>query len=221
MPLILSFTLLIGCAEKENKDVIKTRLAILRGDYAKAESAIKKIQASDSENDEAEHLNRLLQLRENTETRSWHEAITQALSHLETLNTDIQMISMQDDPDSDELDRQERLIRSRNSISGLLAVALAAAVDKRVELLSDLARHTEPVVVTALLEAQKCYQPAARVAAEQLLGHLSRRDLSLLEGDEGGRAQRSTRYAVLPRSIQMPRLERQQLTTSGHWKPLN
>ena len=182
--LILSLALLIGCAEKENKDVIKTRLAILHGDYAKAESVIKKIRANDSENREAQHLERFLQLRENTETSSWHEAIAQTLSHLETLNTDIQTISMQEDPDSDELDRQERLIRSRNSILGLFAVALATAVDKRTELLTDLAKHAEPVVVTALLEAQKCYQPAARAAAEQLLQHLTRGEPSLLAGDE-------------------------------------
>ena len=169
---ILCIALLIGCGEKEDKAILSARQAIVRGDYAAAESAIQKSRANDSENQEALHLNRLLQLRNSTDTNNWHQAIAQVLQHLETLNTDIDAISILEDPDSDELNQQERLIRSRNSISGLLATALAMAVEKQPALLSNLAKRADAVVVTGLLEAQKCYQPAVHEAVAQLLQQL-------------------------------------------------
>lgn len=161
-----------GCGEKEDKAILSARQAIVHGDYAAAESAVQKSRANDSQNQEAVHLDRLLQLRDNTDTDSWHTAISQALTHLETLNTDIEAISILEDPDSDELDQQERLIRSRNSISGLLAIALEIAVEKRTDMLSELANRQDAVVVTGLLEAQKCYQPAVHQSVKQLLEQL-------------------------------------------------
>lgn len=170
--LILCFTFLIGCGEKEDKGILAARQAIVQGDYAAAESAVQKSRANDSKIQEAVHLDRLLQLRENTDTNSWHQAIGQALTHLETLNAGIAAISILEDPDSDELDQQERLIRSRNSISGLFTIALAMAVEKRPDLLSDLTNQSDAVVVIGLLDAQKCYQPAILQSVEHLLGQL-------------------------------------------------
>lgn len=172
IPLILCLPLLIGCGEKEDKAILSARKAIVQGDYAAAESSVQKSLSNDSENQEARYLNRLLQLRNSTNTNDWHQTIAQTLAHLETLNTDIRAITVQDDPDSDELNRQERFIRSRNSISGLLATTLAMAVEKQPTLLLDLAKRTDAVVVTALLETQKCYQPAVHAAVTQLLGQL-------------------------------------------------
>ena len=169
---ILSIAFLIGCGEKEDKAILSARKAIVQGDYAAAESAVQKSRANDSENQEAAHLSSFLQLRNSVDTNSWHQAISKALTHLETLNADIDAISVLEDPDSDELDQQERLIRSRNSISGLLATALATAVEKQPELLSDLTKRSDAVVVTGLLEAQKCYQPAVRQSVAQLLQQL-------------------------------------------------
>ncbi len=170
--LILCIAFLVGCGEKEDKSILSARKAIVQGDYAAAESAVQKSRANDAKIQEAVHLDRLLQLRDNTDTNSWHQAISQALTHLETLNSGIAAISILEDPDSDELDQQERLIRSRNSISGLLATALAMAVEKRPDLLSDLANQSDAVVVIGLLDAQKCYQPAVLQSVEQLLGQL-------------------------------------------------
>ena len=168
---ILSLVFLIGCGEKEDKSILSARKAIVQGDYAAAESAVQKSRANDSENQEAVYLSRFLQLRNSTDTNSWHQAISQALTHLETLNADIDAISILEDPDSDELNQQERLIRSRNSISGLLATALATAVEKQPELLLDLAKRSD-AVVTGLLEAQKCYQPVVHKAITELLRQL-------------------------------------------------
>ena len=165
LSLIVATALVIGCGEKENRDIIEARAAIVRGDYAAAEVAVQK---TDAGNQEARHLKAFLQNRTRTETDGWHQAIAQSNAYLETLATDILAISLQEDPDSDELDRQERLVRSQNAISGLFAVSLAEAVEKRPELLSELVSHADAAVVIGLLAAEKCYQPNALAAVSKL-----------------------------------------------------
>ena len=165
LSLIVATALVIGCGEKENRDIIEARAAIVRGDYAAAEVAVQK---TDAGNQEARHLKAFLQNRTRTETEGWHQAIAQSNAYLETLATDIFAISLQEDPDSDELDRQERLVRSQNAISGLFAVSLAEAVEKRPELLSELVAHADAAVVIGILAAEKCYQPNALAAVSKL-----------------------------------------------------
>ena len=169
LPFIAVIALLIGCGEKENRDIIEARAAIVRGDYTAAQTAV---QRTDAGNKEAQHLKAFLQNRTRTETEGWHQAIVQANAYLETLATDILAISVLEDPDSDDLDQQERLIRTQNSISGFFAVSLAEAVEKRAELLTELVAHPDAAVVQALLAAEKCYQPNARAAVAQLTAKL-------------------------------------------------
>ena len=169
LSLIVAIALVIGCGEKENRDIIEARVAIVRGDYAAAQAAVQK---TDAGNQEAQHLKAFLQNRTSTEADSWHQAISQSNAYLETLAVDILAISLQEDPDSDELDRQERLVRSQNSISGLFAVSLAEAVEKRAELLSELVAHADAAVVIGLLAAEKCYQPNALEAVSELKAKL-------------------------------------------------
>ena len=97
-------------------------------------------------------------------------------AYLETLAADIHTITLLEDPDSDDLDQQERLTRSQNSISGLFALSLAEAAEKRPELLSELVTRADSAVVTALLAAKKCYQPNARAAASDLITKLGQGD---------------------------------------------
>ena len=165
LPLIVAVTLLLACGEKENRDIIEARAAIVRGDYAAAQTALRR---TDAGHREAEHLRAFLQLRTQTEAAPWHEAIGQANAYLETVATDLRTILLLEDPDSDDLDQQERLIRVQNSISGLLAISLAEAVAKRSELLTELVTHSDSAVVQALLAAEKCYQSNARTAVAQL-----------------------------------------------------
>ncbi len=169
LSLILTIVLVIGCGEKENRDIIEARAAIVRADYTAAEAAV---QRTDAGNQEAQHLKAFLQNRTRTEAESWHEAIAASNAYLDTLTADILAISLQEDPDSDELDRQERLVRSQHSISGLFAVSLAQAVEKRAELLPELIAYTDAAVVTGLLAAEKCYQPEARAAVADLTAKL-------------------------------------------------
>ena len=165
LPLLAAITFLLACGERENRDIIEARAAIVHRDYAAAQTAV---QRADAGNQEAQHLRAFLQLRTQTETSPWHEAIVQANAYLETVTTGIRTILLLEDPDSDDLDQQERLIRIQNSISGLFAISLAEAVEKRSELLTELLAHPDSAVVQALLAAEKCYQPNARTAVAQL-----------------------------------------------------
>ena len=169
---VLCLTFLIGCGEKEDKGILSARKAIGQGDYATAISSVQSTLSNDADNLEARYLKRLLQLRESTNTDNWHQAIAQIVSHLETLNTEIHSIQLLDDPDSDDLNRQDRLRRSRNSISGLIATTLAMASEKQPSLLANLASKSGAVVVTALLEARKCYQPAVHIVVDELFQKL-------------------------------------------------
>ena len=166
---IVAIVFVIGCGEKENRDIIEARAAIVRGDYAAAQTAVQK---TDAANQEAKHLKAFLQNRTRTETEGWHQAIAQSNAYLETIAADILAISLMEDPDSDELDRQERLVRSQNAISGLFAVSLAEAVEKRPELLSELVAHSDAAVVIGLLAAEKCYQSNALAAVSKLMTKL-------------------------------------------------
>ena len=169
LSLIVAIALVTGCGEKENRDIIEARAAIIRADYTAAEAAV---QRTDAGNQEAQHLKAFLQNRTRTEAESWHQAIAASNAYLDTLTVDILAISLQEDPDSDELDRQERLVRSQHSISGLFAVSLAQAVEKRAELLPELVAYTDAAVVIGLLAAEKCYQPEAREAVVDLTAKL-------------------------------------------------
>ena len=166
---IAATVLLMGCGEKENRDIIEARAAIVRGDYTAAQAAVER---TDAGNQEAKHLRAFLQNRTRTDANSWHQAIAESNAYLETLTADIRAISLQEDPDSDELDRQERLTRSQNSTSGLFALSLAEAVKKRAELLPELVVQPESAIITGLLAAEKCYQPDARAAVKQLMAQL-------------------------------------------------
>ncbi len=168
LTLTVAIVFLVGCGEKEDKDIMLARVEIVRGNYTDAQAAVQKTISNNSANQEAKHLSAFLRLRTSTETAGWHQAIVESNAFLETLNADIHAISIQEDPDSDELDRQERFIRSRNSISGLFALSLAEAVEKRAGLLPELVAHADSSVVIGLLAAEKCYQPAPRAAVAQL-----------------------------------------------------
>ena len=165
--LIVGFS--IGCGEKEDKDILDARLATAEGDYSAVQSAVERALANNPKQAEALSLQQLLRLRSSSDVSAWQSGLEQVLSHLKPLNEDIQEISNREDPDSDELDRQERLIRSRNSISGFLVDSFAETAVKQSSLLSDLVNQPNPVIITALLEGEKCFQPAPRETAVRLI----------------------------------------------------
>ena len=165
--LIVGFS--IGCGEKEDKDILDARFAVVEGDYSAVQSAVERALANNPKQAEALSLQQLLRLRSSSDVAAWQSGLGYVLSHLKPLNEAIQEISDREDPDSDELDRQERLIRSRNSISGFLVDSFAETAGKQSSLLSDLVNQPNPVIITALLEGENCFQSAPRETAARLI----------------------------------------------------
>ena len=172
--LIVGFS--IGCGEKEDKDILDARLATAEGDYSAARSAVERALSNNPKQTEAQSLQLLIRLRSSSDVSAWQSGLEQVLSHLKPLNEDIQEISDREDPDSDDLDRQERLIRSRNSISGFMVDSFAEAARKQPNLLTDLANQANPVIITALLEGEKCFQTAPRETAARLIQGATKND---------------------------------------------
>ena len=167
--IVLTIGVFASCGEKEDRDILDARLAIAKADYTAVQSAVEKALASDATQLEAQCLNLLLELRVSANAGTWQRGLITVMNRLETLNQQIQEIANMEDPDSDELDRQERLIRSRNSIGGFLAHSFAASLEQDSLLLKRLADQTDPLIITALLESQKCFQPEPRQTAARLI----------------------------------------------------
>ena len=184
---ILIIGLSIGCGEKEDKDILDARLALAEGDYSAVQTAVERALTNNPNQVEALSIQQLLRLRSSSEVSAWQPGIEQVLSHLKPLNEEIQEISDQEDPDSDELDRQERLIRSRNSIGGFLVNSFAEATSRHTSLLVDLANQPNSVIITALLEAEKCFQLAPRETAARLIQGATKNDVVLRLLDEATR----------------------------------
>jgi HEAT repeat protein len=151
--------------------------------YTVAQTAIQAALSSKPDHLEALSLQELLQLRAassagwKTEAIDWHSAIEKILGHLQPLKNEIYVSESLEDPDSDELDQLEWLIRSRNSIVGALANSLAEAVEQNPKLLSALASQANSVVITMLLEAENCFHPKHRQASFTLIQQLSNKGL--------------------------------------------
>ena len=169
---VLAIGVLTGCAEKEDKNILEARTAIAKADYAAARSAIE----TAPDLPETRSLRALLPLHTasgwSTDVAAWHGTIQKVVEYLEPLNKDIKTLEMQEDPDSDDLDRLERLIRSRNSIAGLLANSLTTAAEKNANLPSELVNQPDSVAIIGLLEAEKCFDPTASGAAMMLIQKL-------------------------------------------------
>ena len=169
---VVIISILTGCAEKEDKNILEARAAIAKADYTAAQGAIE----TAPDLPETRSLRALLRLHSasgwSTDMTAWHDTVQKVVEYLQPLNADIKILETQEDPDSDDLDRLERLIRSRNSIAGLLATSLAAATQKSANLPSELINQSDSAVIVGLLEAEKCFDAGASGAAMTLIKNL-------------------------------------------------
>ena len=175
--------LLAGCGEKEDEDLLEARKAMDDANYTVAQTAVQTVLSGKPNHLEAQSLQVLLQLRATsgkgwkTKAIDWHNVIQNILGNLQPLKEEIEAAESLEDPDSDELDQLEWLVRSRNSIVGALANSLAEAVEQNAQLLQTLASLSDSVVITALLEAENCFHPKHRQASSTLIQQLGNEDL--------------------------------------------
>merc|ERR1711964_749715 len=105
----------------------------------------------------------------------WRSTVGAVRKLLSGVVAEIQRLEVAEDPDSDQLDQLDMLIRSRNSVYGLIAYGLAGIAGN-----TSIAAETE--ILQALLEAERCYNNKARNSAFRVIDQLgSNARSSLLE----------------------------------------
>ena len=154
---ILMAGLLAGCGERENKNILKARLALNNKDYHNARVSVDAALDTNPNSPEAKLLDMILEIE--TGTTKLEKNISKIVNGLQPVNREIQALETKEDPDSDDLDLLEALIRSRNAIIGSCIQILNE--EKSLEPTKDL--------VLILLEGKKCYSAIARQLAEDLI----------------------------------------------------
>ncbi|MDP6594779.1 MAG: HEAT repeat domain-containing protein [Candidatus Poribacteria bacterium] len=183
---VLIGLILVGCGPRENRDIMVARQAIVlanMGESDKYDSAQKSIDSALASNPdliEAQCLKRILALRTDsswsTDITKWRSTVGTVRKLLSGVVAEIQRLEVAEDPDSDQLDQLDMLIRNRNSVYGLTAYGLAGIASGN----TSIADETE--ILRALLEAERCYDDGARSSAFKAIDQLgSNARSSLLE----------------------------------------
>ena len=183
--IVLIGLILVGCGPRENRDVMVARQAIVlanmgeSGKYDSAQKSIDSALASNPDLIEAQCLKQILVLHTDsnwsTDITKWRSTVGAVRKLLSGVVAEIQRLEVAEDPDSDQLDQLDMLIRSRNSVYGLIAYGLAGIAGN-----TSIAAETE--ILQALLEAERCYNNKARNSAFRIIDQLgSNARSSLLE----------------------------------------
>ena len=183
--IVLIGLILVGCGPRENRDVMVARQAIVlanmgeSGKYDSAQKSIDSALASNPDLIEAQCLTQILVLHTDsnwsTDITKWRSTVGAVRKLLSGVVAEIQRLEVAEDPDSDQLDQLDMLIRSRNSVYGLIAYGLAGIAGN-----TSIAAETE--ILQALLEAERCYNNKARNSAFRVIDQLgSNARSSLLE----------------------------------------
>ena len=113
---ILVTGLLVGCGERENKNILKARLALSNQEYQNARVSVNAALEANPNSHEAKLLNVVLDIE--TGKVKFQEVISVIVARLQLLTQEIQNLETKEDPDSDDLDQLEALVRSRNAVTG-------------------------------------------------------------------------------------------------------
>ena len=113
---ILVTGLLVGCGERENKNILKARLALSNQKYQNAQVSVNAALEANPNSHEAKLLNVVLEIE--TGKVKFQEVISVIVAELQLLTQEIQNLETKEDPDSDDLDQLEALVLSRNAVTG-------------------------------------------------------------------------------------------------------
>ena len=162
-----------GCgADKENQDILVARQAIFSANnsdagqakYAVAKKAIDSALTSVPDLIEAKCLKKLFALHSGsnwtTDIHQWQKTISTVQKILSEVKTEIEQLKATEDPDSDQLDSLDMLIRSQNSVYSLIAYGLSDVFSN-----NDIGSEIDPLILQVLLEAQRCYDGQAKKLA--------------------------------------------------------
>jgi HEAT repeat protein len=170
---LLFFTsLIIGCGQKENKNLVNAKNLIAEGKYQDAKKEIQLALSKEGKNPESLCISEVLAVKDKKSATDWQATIEKVLRYIEPLNKDIKELEKLDKEvglDDDELERLETLIRQRNSGIGFLARSIDDASQKGEPWVQELMNNSASLLVSAMLEAGKSFEPVTRESAERVI----------------------------------------------------
>ena len=171
--ILLFFTfLIIGCGQKENKNLVNAKDLIAEGKYQDAKKEIQLALNKEKGNPESLCISEVLAVRDKKSATDWQVAIEKVLGYIEPLNKNIKELEDLDKDvglDDDELERLRTLIRQRNSGIGFLARSIDDASQKGESWVQELMNNSSGLLVSAMLEAGKSFEPATRESAGRII----------------------------------------------------
>ena len=153
---ILVTGLLVGCGERENKNILKARLALSNQEYQNARVSVNAALEANPNSHEAKLLNVVLEIE--TGKVKFQEVISGIVAGLQLLTQEIQILETKEDPDSDDLDQLEALVRSRNAVTGSF-----------VQVIKGKSASPTKELLLVLLEAEQCYSDITRRLTADLI----------------------------------------------------
>ena len=164
--------LIIGCGQKENKNLVNAKDLIAEGKYQDAQKEIQIALSAEPQNAEIKSISEILAAMNKKSATEWRAVIEKTLGYIEPLNEKIRELVIKDIDvglDDDELEQLETLIRQRNSSMGFLARSIADASQKGESWMQELMNNSSALLVSAMLESGKSFESASRKSVEEII----------------------------------------------------
>ena len=169
--LCLTF-LIISCGQKENKNLVNAKDLVMEGKYQDAKKEIQLALNAEGQNREILCISEVLKVRDKKSATAWQATIEKVLGYVKPLNGEIKRLKDLDKDvglDDDDLELLEMFIRQRNSSMGFLAKSIADASEKGEAWVQELMNNSSDLLVSAMLEAGKSFEPATRESVENII----------------------------------------------------
>jgi len=169
--MLFALTLIIGCGQKENKNLVNARDLIAKSKYQAAKEEIQFAVDAEPDNAEARCTSEILAVMDKKNAGDWRTALGKVLEYIAPLNAEItDLESRETELDDDELEHLETLIRQRNNSTGLLVKTINEAEKNGEAWVQNITTNSTPLFVKAMLEAGSSYDANTRqIASEKIL----------------------------------------------------
>jgi len=169
--ILFALTLIVGCGQKENKNLINARNLIAKEKYPEAKKEIQLALEAEQNNAEALCTSEILAVMGKKDAGDWRTALGRVLGYIAPLNAEIKdLVSRETELDDDELEHLETLIRQRNNSIGLLVKAVDNADKNGEAWVQNIATNSTQLFVKAMLEAGRSYDTNTRdIASKRIL----------------------------------------------------
>ena len=168
---LFAFTLVVGCGQKENKNLVNARNLIAKEKYQTAREEIRLAVEAEPDNAEARCTSEILTVIGKQDAGAWRTVVGRVLEYIAPLNADIKDLQNREaELDDDELAHLKTLIRQKNNSIGFLVKTIYKADENGEAWVQEIAANSTSLFVKVMLEAGGSYDIATReIAAEKIL----------------------------------------------------